>query len=724
MHARIFTLLVVLLLIASCTGDTQRIGESPSTDNLSISSDIHFALPELPAGREPLGLKEHLINGSEFYEKSEGAAIAGTSLVLPGVAGNYNWAIYAFDTQGKALDSINVVFDASPGHMVWTAVSDYADGHWAFIDESDKGVTLAVDPARHVSPAGIIFIALITEGGSVTTVHALSVRTINPANVPPTAAFEFSTIDGVQPPFNVTFNAGASEDADGTISHYLWDFDGDGTFDGYTLTDSATHIYAEGGTYNPAVAAIDDLGGAGETSQELVLNIAPVASLVVLPSKGGPGEALTADASASTDTEGPIVNFEWDIESDGNYEFETGTLATISGWHPEFPGVGALTVRVTDAGGGQATAKAEITTTGWTEAITVTEDSGLQYNALSDIVIVQGRPAFAYGVQTSGGGNEVFDLRYTTALDEAGTQWAAPALVLDTVAGKINGVSLLVVNGRPAVLYGRDTLASVDDDLYQLTYILAADAGGENWLPRVSIGVNGIPGRNSLHVVQGMPAACYWHNFSYLAFIPALDPYGLSPWDMPYAIDGTQSGWEQDLILVDGRPAVAYSAQDGASQIRYSRAENAAGTDWPDDPLVLASDSFGVAFPKLAIVDDCPALLYYHYVSDELRYRRAQTPAGAEWSAYAFIGLAGGGTNPFPDLEVIDGVPATAFRDDSSRLRLVKALDSEGVDWGNGQVIGTSPSGGISSQLLLIDGRTTVAHFDIDAIKYVMHVRY
>jgi PKD repeat protein len=78
-------------------------------------------------------------------------------------------------------------------------------------------------------------------------------------------------------------------------------------------------------------------------------NEVPTASFTA-PSVALPGELVSFDGSASSDTDGSIVNYKWDL--DGNGSFETDTGATSSASHT-YAAAGTVTVRlrVTDSGG-------------------------------------------------------------------------------------------------------------------------------------------------------------------------------------------------------------------------------------------------------------------------------------------------------------------------------------------------------------------------------------
>jgi PKD repeat protein len=78
-----------------------------------------------------------------------------------------------------------------------------------------------------------------------------------------------------------------------------------------------------------------------------VLNQPPVAEFNFSPSEPKAGEQIIFDPSLSYDPDGKIVSYEWDWDSDGNYEVYTGSPLTIIFWWPE-PGEYRVGLKVTD----------------------------------------------------------------------------------------------------------------------------------------------------------------------------------------------------------------------------------------------------------------------------------------------------------------------------------------------------------------------------------------
>lgn len=147
----------------------------------------------------------------------------------------------------------------------------------------------------------------------------------------------------------VAVDAGASSDADGTITTYAWDF-GDGTT-GTGVT--ASHAYTSAGTYAVRLTVTDDRGGTATTTQSVttVANQGPTARFTVTHT----GLAVALDAAGSSDPDGTITSYEWD--------FGDGT--TTSGDAPRHTyttaGRYTVTLTVTDSDGATASSSDLIT---------------------------------------------------------------------------------------------------------------------------------------------------------------------------------------------------------------------------------------------------------------------------------------------------------------------------------------------------------------------------
>src|SRR5207244_4166224 len=132
-------------------------------------------------------------------------------------------------------------------------------------------------------------------------------------NLPPTAALTVRPSSGTAP-LSVTADASASSDVEGPIASYRFDF-GDGAGAGPQSGATATHTDGAGSW--SASVQVTDAGGLSATKLVVVAvarpNLPPTAALTVTPSSGIEPLSVTADASASSDVEGPIASYRFDF---------------------------------------------------------------------------------------------------------------------------------------------------------------------------------------------------------------------------------------------------------------------------------------------------------------------------------------------------------------------------------------------------------------------------
>ena len=91
-----------------------------------------------------------------------------------------------------------------------------------------------------------------------------------PANIPPTAAFT-SEVDHLE----ASFDSSGSQDTDGTIASYAWDF-GDG---GTSTAANPDHTYATAGTWDVSLTVTDDDGSSDSITHQVTTSVAPPAVL-------------------------------------------------------------------------------------------------------------------------------------------------------------------------------------------------------------------------------------------------------------------------------------------------------------------------------------------------------------------------------------------------------------------------------------------------------------
>jgi subtilisin family serine protease len=145
-----------------------------------------------------------------------------------------------------------------------------------------------------------------------------------------------------------SFDAGASRDADGTITTYAWEFGDGSTGTGKT----AAHTYARSGYYSVRLTVTDDDGKTHSTRRMVKAgDLPPTAAFSSRCDRG----SCSFDASASSDAEGAIGSYAWSF-GDGT----AGTGRTASHAYPNVTRTYTVTLTVTDNKNQPGTAGREI----------------------------------------------------------------------------------------------------------------------------------------------------------------------------------------------------------------------------------------------------------------------------------------------------------------------------------------------------------------------------
>jgi len=219
----------------------------------------------------------------------------------------------------------------------WDGTTLYSSGDRVQHPDSDGVATLweaAID-SRNAEPsqASAYWDAVGDCGGGGST------------NEAPTASFT-TDMSTPAPGDSVTFDASGSSDADGSISSYSWAFGDGATASGQT----ASHSYSSTGDYTVTLTVTDDDGATGSASTTVSVssesaNAAPNASFTVSPASPTAGESATFDAADSSDSDGSISAFSWEL---GDGTTTTGESVTHS---YESAGDYTVTLTVTDDDG-------------------------------------------------------------------------------------------------------------------------------------------------------------------------------------------------------------------------------------------------------------------------------------------------------------------------------------------------------------------------------------
>ena len=179
--------------------------------------------------------------------------------------------------------------------------------------------------------------------------ESTSTRTITVANRPPTASIASNPASPTSGQ-SFTLTATAS-DPDGTVASYAWDVDGNGT-DNFTAGSSTqTASFANPGTYPVKVRVTDNSGATTVATLNVTVgNRAPTAEFTFAPASPLSLEEVTW-TSTSTDPDGTIASYAWDLDGDSKFNDGTGSTATRAF---STPGEKTVRLRVTDNSGAQS----------------------------------------------------------------------------------------------------------------------------------------------------------------------------------------------------------------------------------------------------------------------------------------------------------------------------------------------------------------------------------
>jgi PKD repeat protein len=161
---------------------------------------------------------------------------------------------------GNPVEGEQIAFDASGSSDTDGSIAGYA---WNFGDGSQGTGQTATHTYATASTYTVTLTVTDNEGATRQKVQTITVNQPS-ENDPPLPTF---TVSDENPTVGdtVTFDASGSEDPDGTIVFYRWDWDGDGTYDTSDFTQpTATHRFFSAGTYNVTLQ-VEDNGTAKNT---------------------------------------------------------------------------------------------------------------------------------------------------------------------------------------------------------------------------------------------------------------------------------------------------------------------------------------------------------------------------------------------------------------------------------------------------------------------------
>ncbi len=285
------------------------------------------------------------------------------------------------------------------------------------------------------------------------------------ANKPPVA--KLSCPGSASPGTLVQLDASGSYDPEGQIDQYTFDF-GDGSALVKSATAKVNHTYQKSGTFTVKLTVIDN-GGATDTATCLMgvsaTNKPPVAKLVC-PGSVALNQTFAADASGSSDPDGLIAKYAFDM-GDG----KTVPAGTASKANHAYAKAGTYTVTVTVTDDKSATAKATCVvkaTAGTPPTVNIIKPfDGKQVTQGDKIPVIVDASAppgkniakvelFADGKSVGTDTTAPYEFAWTVpATAKTGSKVVLTATATDSAAtpGTSKPVSLLVANDKPTLSF-------------------------------------------------------------------------------------------------------------------------------------------------------------------------------------------------------------------------------------------------------------------------------
>ena len=311
----------------------------------------------------------------------------------------------------------------------WTIESAAAEGPNGTVSFADDGV-------YEVS-------LTVTDDDGATDTATANVTVLNRPPIPAGVVETATPVVG-EP---VAFDAAESFDRDGTVDTYRWDLDGDDETEANGSTASA--VYDVYGTYTATVTTVDDDNADNGTAVTFYVN-APPEPAVTSSDPAYTDESIALDGTDSTDPDGTITTYEWDLDGDGSVE-DSGPTATVS-----FPDDGEYPV-----------------------TLSVVDNNGTERATTTNVTVLNRPPEAAAGANESDptvGAPVMFDA--SDSLDPDGT--------VETVAWDVDGDGTYEYQGTTV------TTAFEESGLRTVTARVTDDDGATN-RTNITVDVNAPP---------------------------------------------------------------------------------------------------------------------------------------------------------------------------------------------------------------------------------------
>jgi len=303
---------------------------------------------------------------------------------------------------------------------------------------------------------------------NATATDSVTITVVPPPNAPPLAEAGPERHAMVGEP--VLFDGGASQDPDGNLIGYAWEF-GDGHQGEGLVT---RHAYRAEGTYTARLTVTDDSGLTNATAEDTArIHVRPRPNMAPIADAGPDraavvGERVVFDATASRDPDGAILGYFWDL-GDGA-RARGPTIAHV--WRR--PGIFEVTLEVEDdgpRGDGRSTDRLTVTVTPAPNEAPVAMAGPDRVVAFGEAAALDGSASadpdgnLIAWTWTLGDGRIASGPRVEHRYDAPGVYTAR--LVVQDASGRPNDQATdtveITVNASPVAEAGRDRAVAVGD---------------------------------------------------------------------------------------------------------------------------------------------------------------------------------------------------------------------------------------------------------------------
>lgn len=418
-------------------------------------------------------------------------------------------------------------------------------------------------------------------------------------------------------PLVVILDASGSTDEDSDITAYLWDLDGNGSFEtSGGATPTYSHTFTDVGNQTVSVQ-VRDSRNASDTAST---------GIDVLP-----GAMFWHTYPADNTTSGTKSSVSL---------IEAGSVPALA--YFDKLGQDVIYVRAENSLG-----------TAWKTPFQIASNLS-EWGGDVDLAVVNGKPAVSYKWSLNAYHGYVC---YKRSDDTQGDLWLS-TIIAAGISPSIDSTScsLADIGGRPAMSF-------LDLTTGNLYYMRANDANGDVWPALKTVMAGDNAGRNGcLLYVNSRPAVAHiqQYNAATVFYQRAGDATGID-WSGPGSISESfvgngYGGTECSIAIVNGNPAICFYDKNG-QDLRFHRALNDDGSAWGAEQILDDTSRAG-RYCAMAQADGRAFIVYFVESTTELLAIHAEDAEATLWSEPELIEAV---STSFPDAAEVDGKAAAAY---------------------------------------------------------------